>query len=170
MRETKEPPTVIHLFACTLNKCSINSLRNIRIMNFLWFSKAWFNAWQIIIHHCALLLNKWKNCELFTSSHGTPNLQAFCFPLNMSHLQTLEVSFMLLQGSKPFTFGKSDNVACVFWNDWLHSCLYFWLSHWDHFYSHNQWLMGMWISLGSGETYYFLTHVFSFLTRMRMLS
>lgn len=125
MRETKEPPTVIHLFACTLNNCSINSLRNIRIMNFLWFSKAWFNAWQIIIHDCALLLNKWKNCELFTSSHGTPNLQAFCFPINMSHLQTLEVSFMLLQGSKPFTFGKSDNIACVFWNDWLHSCLYF---------------------------------------------
>lgn len=81
MRETKESPTVIHLFACTLNKCSINSLRNIRIMNFLWFSKAWFNAWQIIIHDCALLLNKWKNCELFTSSHGTPNLQAFGFSL-----------------------------------------------------------------------------------------
>ena len=43
------------------------------------FSEAWFNAWQIIIHHCALLLNKEKNCELFTSSHGSPNLQAFCF-------------------------------------------------------------------------------------------
>lgn len=119
MRETKESPTVIHLFACTLNKCSINSLRNIRIMNFLWFSKAWFNAWQIIIHHCALLLNKWKNCELFTSSHGTPNLQAFCFPINMSHLQTLEVSFMLLQGSKPFTF----------WEIWQHRvCLLEWLA------------------------------------------
>lgn len=119
MRETKEPPTVIHLFACTLNKCSINSLRNIRIMNFLWFSKAWFNAWQIIIHHCALLLNKWKNCELFTSSHGTPNLQAFGFSLK----------YVSSPDTRSLLHASTRVKAFYLWEIWQHRvCLLEWLA------------------------------------------
>ena len=119
MRETKEPPTVIHLFACTLNKCSINSLRNIRIMNFLWFSKAWFNAWQIIIHDCALLLNKWKNCELFTSSHGTPNLQAFGFSLK----------YVSSPDTRSLLHAPTRVKAFYLWEIWQHRvCLLEWLA------------------------------------------
>lgn len=119
MRETKEPPTVIHLFACTLNKCSINSLRNIRIMNFLWFSKAWFNAWQIIIHDCALLLNKWKNCELFTSSHGTPNLQAFGFSLK----------YVSSPDTRSLLHASTRVKAFYLWEIWQHRvCLLEWLA------------------------------------------
>ena len=119
MRETKEPPTVIHLFACTLNNCSINSLRNIRIMNFLWFSKAWFNAWQIIIHDCALLLNKWKNCELFTSSHGSPNLQAFCF----SH------KYVSSPDTRSLLHASTRVKAFYLWEIWQHRvCLLEWLA------------------------------------------
>lgn len=119
MRETKEPPTVIHLFACTLNKCSINSLRNIRIMNFLWFSKAWFNAWQIIIHHCAFLLNKWKNCGLFKSSHGTPNLQAFGFSLK----------YVSSPDTRSLLHASTRVKAFYLWEIWQHRvCLLEWLA------------------------------------------
>lgn len=137
----------------------------------LWFSKAWLNAWQIIIHHCVLLLNKWKNCELFKSSHGSWNLQAFGFSHkyvsspdtgSLPHASTRVKAFYLL-GNLTTLHVSSGMTGFTLVST-------FWLSHWDHFYSHDRWLMGMWISLGSGETYYFLTHVFSFLTRMWMLS
>lgn len=100
---------------------------------------------------------------------GHQTYKLFVFPINMSHLQILEVSLMLLQGSKPFTFWEIWHRMCLL--EWLASLVStFWLLHWDHLYFHNQGLMGMWISLWSRETYYFLTHVFSFLTRMWMIS
>lgn len=140
----------------------------LRLWFHFWFSKAWFNAWCTIVS--TVQLNKWKNNELFKSPHGEPELQASCFfHKYVSSPDTR--SFILPQGLKLFyifgnltTSHESPRIMG------LTLVFTFWLSHWEHFYSQNQDLMGMWLSFESGGTYYFLTHIFSFLTRMWMTS
>ena len=83
------------------------------------FSEAWFNAWQIIIHHCAFLLNKGKNCGLFTSSHGSPNLQAFGFSLK--YVSSPDTRILLHASTRVKAF--------YLWEIWQHRvCLLEWLA------------------------------------------
>lgn len=101
---------------------------------------------------------------------GNQNYRSLVFAINMSHLQTLEASYFH-KGWSFFTFLETWQHHMNLLELWgLTFVFIFRLLYWDHLYSQNQGLMGMWISFVCGGTYYFLTHVFSFLTRMWMPS
>ena len=84
---------------------------------------------------------------------GNQNYRSLVFAINMSHLQTLEASYFH-KGWSFFTFLETWQHHMNLLELWgLTFVFTFWLLYWDHLYSQNQGLMGMWISFVCGGTY-----------------
>lgn len=101
---------------------------------------------------------------------GNQNYRPLVFSINMSHLQILEASYFH-KGWSFFTFLETWQHHMNLLELWASLLSLLFGSHIESIsIPQNQDLMGMWLSFESGGTYYFLTHIFSFLTRMWMTS